>query len=586
MPLKLVATGKFEESMLELELGDKVRLGRAPRHGWKIGWDRKISREHADIEVNEDSVIVRQLGTARNPIFHDGREIDELEINPGQRFRIGDTEFQLLSAESVEHESLLVERAFGDAELAKYSFGESEIRLEALSRLPDMVAAAKTDEEFAAKLVELLLYAINPAEAASVVRFDGVNASGETKLSTIRWDARNDLVRLKPSRRLIAAAVNSKQTLLHVWSAEEAGSDPSFTFSAGLDWAICVPILSDCVKGWCLYLSGVSSDEANASSTVPRLAGDIRFAELVARFVGSILEMQTLQKRHLGLSQFFSPAILETLNETNSDTLLSPKQSDVSILFCDLRGFSRRAESADDLPLLLERVSAALSVMTRGVMRYEGAIADFQGDAALGFWGWPNPLEEGPLPACQAAMAIWEEFSHSQKCDDHPLCGFNVGIGIGHGNAIAGKIGPPEQTKIGVFGSVVNLASRLEGLTKQFRVPIIIDAKTAEHIRRQDSREKLRVRHLGIVQPAGMSESQSLYQLLPPASPLAQVTEAMISLHESGVSYFIDGRWDKAIDAFQRLPVEDRAKDLLVYFMARHEHKPPADWDGVLKLEK
>lgn len=586
MPLKLVATGKFEESSLTLLPGETVRFGRAPRHGWKIAWDRKISREHADLEVSDTSIKVTQLGTARNPIFYEGSAITELVLQPGQRFRIGDTEFQLLSGDEAEHNSLLVERAFRGDELEKYNFGDAELRLEALSRLPEMVAGADNDKDFAEKLVELLLNAIGNAEAASVVRFGGVDDTGETKLSTIRWGARSDSVRLKPSRRLIAAAVKTGQSLLHVWSDEEVTDDPSYTFSAGLDWAICVPIPSDNVRGWCLYLSGVSQDDATASSTVPRLAGDIRFAEMVSRIIGPILESQLLHQRHVGLSQFFSPAVLETLNESNSATKLAPKESDVSILFCDLRGFSRRAEKSTDLPLLLDRVSQALSVMTRGVMKYEGAIADFQGDAALAFWGWPNELSEGPLPACYAAMAIWREFNDALARKDHALNAFHVGIGVGHGRAIAGKIGPPEQIKIGVFGSVVNLASRLEGMTKKFRVPILIDETTAQCVREDTSASALRVRRLGNVLPAGMNKPHTVYQLLPSVSQCNSITDEQIVVHESGVHFFTDGNWEKAMECFQRLPPGDRAKDLLVWHIAENNYQPPPDWNGVLKLMK
>ena len=154
------------------------------------------------------------------------------------------------------------------------------------------------------------------------------------------------------------------------------------------------------------------------------------------------------------------------------------------MLFCDVRGFSQKVEeSSDDLHALLARVREALSVMTRNILKYEGVIADFQGDAALGFWGWPSPSDEAALSACRTALAIHNTFAAAQHDPDHPLHGFRVGIGICHGEAIAGRIGSDEQIKVGVFGPVVNLASRLQDLTKAVGAPILIDGPTGAAVR-------------------------------------------------------------------------------------------------------
>ena len=86
------------------------------------------------------------------------------------------------------------------------------------------------------------------------------------------------------------------------------------------------------------------------------------------------------------MKQFFSPAVVETLVSKDADVALQPREGPLSVMFCDIRGFSRKVGQArDELTLLLGRVSEALSVMTRSILKFEGVIADFQGDAALGF---------------------------------------------------------------------------------------------------------------------------------------------------------------------------------------------------------
>ena len=116
------------------------------------------------------------------------------------------------------------------------------------------------------------------------------------------------------------------------------------------------------------------------------------------------------------MSRFFSPAVMETLVDGESAKVLQPREDVVSVLFCDVRGFSKKVEQAKrDLHAVLRQMSEALGVMTTNILRHEGVIADFQGDAALGFWGWPAQPPDGPLAACRAALAIAAQFLAAEK---------------------------------------------------------------------------------------------------------------------------------------------------------------------------
>src|SRR5438874_13640333 len=103
-----------------------------------------------------------------------------------------------------------------------------------------------------------------------------------------------------------------------------------------------------------------------------------------------------LQRKQAILSQFFPQAVLNALEIRGAAEVLAPKLTDVSVLFCDLRGFSHAAEQdAGDLMGLLQRVSKALGVMNHHILDQDGVVGDFQGDAAMGFWGWP--LAQGDM---------------------------------------------------------------------------------------------------------------------------------------------------------------------------------------------
>ena len=109
---------------------------------------------------------------------------------------------------------------------------------------------------------------------------------------------------------------------------------------------------------------------------------------------------------------------------------------------------------------LWDNVSEALGIMTSAIVENDGVIGDFQGDAAMAFWGWPLGGEEQIERAARAALTIRRRFAHVARQPGHRLAGFACGLGIAHGPAIAGRIGTLDQFKVGVFGPVVNRAAR------------------------------------------------------------------------------------------------------------------------------
>ncbi|MFN0056329.1 MAG: adenylate/guanylate cyclase domain-containing protein [Planctomycetales bacterium] len=562
--------------------GEPICLGRAPRQGWRVPWDIMISREHAELLWKDRHLCVRCLDTARNPIVFQNQATKEFVVGAGESFRIGATRFVLSEpVEPVAGKDLVEERSFGPNDLKNVPFRDAPKQMELISRLPSLIGASRTDEEFAVRLVSLLLEAMPRSDIAAVVRYDEGVAPDKGQPAMMRWDSRNEQVdRFMPSRRLLARALVENRSLLHMWGKDDS-SDAAYTVYGNLDWAICTPITNEACRGWCLYASGRSGYGTSGDD----LKGDVKFTELMAQFIGSIRQVRQLEKMQAGMSQFFSPTVLETLNTERANILLKPKESDITVIFCDVRGFSKMAEkSSENLLYLLERVSQALGVMSRGIVRQDGIIADFQGDAALGFWGWPVTLIDGPLPACLAALEIHSEFSQAAARADDPLSGFRIGIGIAHGRAVAGKIGSDQQAKVGVFGPVVNLGSRLEGMTKQIGVPILIDESTALHLRDALPRNLGRCRRLGRIRPYGIDAALMVSELLPPESQCPEVSDQQIAQFESAVDAVVQGDWGQARSLLQTLPEEDGARAFLADFLARHHDSPPATWDGVITL--
>jgi adenylate cyclase len=316
-----------------------------------------------------------------------------------------------------------------------------------------------------------------------------------------------------------------------------------------------------------------------------QLEADVKFTELVAEIISAVVRAKRLERQKAGLRQFFAPPILAALGDELDTTLLEPSECDITVMFCDLRGFSQRAENeAGDLIGLLERVSRALGVMTHHILENGGVTGDFQGDATLGFWGWPFPSPDAAVHACRAALGIRAAFAKAAATRNHPLADFAMGIGIAHGRAVAGKIGTAEQVKVTVFGPVVNLASRLESMTRQLRVPILLDEATANIVRSRLQPQEGRMRKLARLLPYGMETPVIVSELLPPASDFTELTDAHIQSYENGVDSFIAGNWDQAYRHLHELPPSDRAQDFLMQQIVLNNRTAPANWDGIIRL--
>jgi adenylate cyclase len=610
---------------------------------WAVPWDPHVSHRHAQLFWNGTRLEVTRLPNSRNPVFLLGKEADRFSIQPGDHFVIGQTSFTLADQRvniTADAPQPVQQQSFSAQYLRQVQFRNPDYRIEVLSRLPDVISGAAGDAELVVRLVCMLLAGVPRADAAAVVTVEsgqwavdsgeiiipgdsagspqGENDQARTPndenesaeagnklpapnrlpviagyqpdpapaqrppVRILHWDQRLVIGSdFQPSQGLILESLRQRQSVLHVWRGAETSSPDSFTESENYDWAFCTPVVGKASSGWALYMAGRFNVEhmgVPRSSDPTDLREDVKFTELVAAMLSSLRQMRLLEHRHATLSQFFSPVVLETLAVEDPEVVLAPRETEVSVLFCDLRGFSRESERhADHLLGLLQRVSKALGVMTRYIREQGGVVGDFQGDAAMGFWGWPLQQKDAVLRTCRAALAIRAEFEAT--------AGFHAGIGVATGRAVAGKIGTIDQVKVTVFGPVVNLASRLESMTKILRAPILLDEATASAVRRQIPRDIARVRRLAVVKPYGMDSSLEVSELLPPLAQYPVLTDEHLAYYEMALDKFLSRNWAAAFELLHRIPAEDEVKDFLTVYIAEHNRRVPLNWDGVIPLE-
>jgi adenylate cyclase len=139
---------------------------------------------------------------------------------------------------------------------------------------------------------------------------------------------------------------------------------------------------------------------------------------------------------------------------------------------------------------------------------------------------------------------------------------------------------------VGVFGPVVNRASRLEGMTKILHGSILLDEDTADLVRRQVPPTVSRVRRLAQVKPYGLDTPLMVSELLPPLAETPELPDQQLTDYEAALDAFIAGNWSEAIRLLHRLPPDDRVKDFLLVFIVQNNYAAPANWSGVIELTR
>ena len=591
--------GKHQRQ-IQLLAGCELTFGRLADNQLAVTWDRAISRHHGTIRSDHDSVTVFCNESSVNSILFEGVRVREVTFDRPGEFVIGRTKFSLLhsdlsamvltdAAETEEEPPLLDQISFTLVELRTTSPDAPEKELRALAQIPGLAESSRGEQELAEKLAQLLLQTQPRADAAALLQFRKQDENsqqnslwGSYTPTHIAFEVRDSLqAEFRPSKRVMAAALRTGKTTVHSW---DAGDSPTLdaTLTEGLSWAIAVPVQAAEVS-WCMYVSG-----PGVVSHRDQLASDCRFIELVGEFLRSITVANQYHERKSALTSFLSPRIAEKVLSSESGQALAPRESILSVLFCDLRGFSRVSEKhRDDLLALYRKTEAALSVMTSGILDADGAIADFQGDAALGFWGWPIAHDTPAVPAVLAALSILRNFAQeAARTEKAMLEGLSLGIGIATGTALAGQIGTTRQSKIGVFGPIVNQGARLEGLSGMFGCNLCFDKETANQLRHSEVPETHAIRHLGTVQPAGMDDTFDVFSLVTPEDTRMSGAAEVVGGYEHAWQAFSAGDWQAAQNLLAPLTSCDSPADFLSNYIELHGPAAPSESHSVIRMEK
>jgi adenylate cyclase len=252
----------------------------------------------------------------------------------------------------------------------------------------------------------------------------------------------------------------------------------------------------------------------------------------------------------------------------------------MTVLFADIAGFTGLSERLGDriVPLL----GKYFDCMSREIHANAGTIDKFIGDAVMAFWGAPAANPDHALGACRAALACQRALRMSGLADDNgrPL---GVRIGINSGSVLVGNIGSEVRLNYTVIGDAVNVASRLEGVNKQYGTQIIIGEET-----RRLAGDRIRVRELDRLAVYGRAAGLQIYELLGIAQD-GMLQPSWVSLYETGLEAYRARNFAAAMGFFQMVLVAreaDQPSLVMIERCRRFLDAPPQDdWEATTAME-
>ena len=231
---------------------------------------------------------------------------------------------------------------------------------------------------------------------------------------------------------------------------------------------------------------------------------------LVLTFVNYFREQKQRQQIRSAFGYYLSPHMVEQLARSPEKLVLGGEERRMTILFSDVRGFTAISEHYKDDPQGLTRLmNRFLTPLTNAIIERKGTIDKYIGDAIMAFWNAPVDDIEQEVNACDAALemqaraaALNVELKREADADGGVYLPLRIGIGLNTGPCVVGNMGSDFRFNYSVLGDTVNVASRFEARTKDYRLPVVIGSRTAEK-----AKQKFATMEIDLIQVKGKTRS-------------------------------------------------------------------------------
>ncbi|MFZ3243222.1 MAG: adenylate/guanylate cyclase domain-containing protein [Pseudolabrys sp.] len=307
---------------------------------------------------------------------------------------------------------------------------------------------------------------------------------------------------------------------------------------------------------------------------------------------------EQLDRRRIrsAFAQYLSPTLVEQLANSPQRLVLGGEERVITVLFSDVRGFTTIAETYKDNPHgLTTLMNRFLTPLTNAIMARNGTIDKYMGDAVMAFWNAPldDPAHESD--ACHAALdmlervdALNQEREREASTSGTRFVPIKIGIGINTGRCTVGNMGSDLRFQYTVMGDSVNLASRLEGQTKAYGLPILIGSRTAAAVA-----EQFALLEIDSIRVKGKTEAEVIYAIVGRADVAASPEFRSLQDHWAMLRVcYRKQDWTGALKMIDLCRCECERLGLVGLIDAYadrirrlEQRSPTPEWDGVFTAE-
>src|ERR1700733_9282667 len=277
---------------------------------------------------------------------------------------------------------------------------------------------------------------------------------------------------------------------------------------------------------------------------------------LVLTFVNYFREQKQRQQIRSAFGFYLSPHMVEQLARSPEKLVLGGEERRMTILFSDVRGFTTISEHYKDDPQGLTRLmNRFLTPLTNAIIERKGTIDKYIGDAIMAFWNAPVDDPEQESNACEAALQMLEravtlngELKSEAEASGGEFMPLRIGIGLNTGPCVVGNMGSDFRFNYSVLGDTVNLASRLEARTKDYRLPMVIGSRTAEV-----AKNRFATMEIDLILVKGKKQPEAVFTVLGRAEVEQDPRcRELRELNAQMLAHFRKQDWDAALGLIDR----------------------------------
>lgn len=321
----------------------------------------------------------------------------------------------------------------------------------------------------------------------------------------------------RPSQHILGRLLTERRT---VWSSPQQQQQRQQTADEamsliGLSAVVAAPILNH--EGEMIgALYGDRRQHGGFGPPARTTRVDAMLVELLACAVASGLSRLEQERAtvaaHVQFEQFFTPELARVLAERPE--MLKGQDAEITVLFCDIRGFSRVSHHLDTARVV-DWIGDVMTTLSDCVRAHQGVLVDYIGDELMAMWGAPEAQPEHARLACLAALDMLDQLP-GLNARWGPTLGepMDLGIGLNTGMARVGNTGSRHKFKYGPLGNTVNVASRVQGVTKYLKARLLVTRATVDQLGND-----IPSRRLGLVRMINIADPLELSELSTPDHP-------------------------------------------------------------------